>query len=98
MADDPLGLRVSDAEREAVVVRLQRAAGEGRLTVEELGDRVGLAYAAQTEAELTTVTADLPASTAACPQEPHLTTSPATGSAPSAAPARPTSSRTKVTD
>ena len=32
--------RASDAEREAVVTRLQDAASEGRLTVEELAERI----------------------------------------------------------
>ena len=54
-------LRVSDADRERVAERLREAAGEGRLTVEELDERVEAAYAARTAGELTEVTADLPA-------------------------------------
>ena len=53
--------RASDAEREAVVTRLRDAAGEGRLTVEELAERIDAAYAAQMRAELEPLTADLPA-------------------------------------
>jgi len=53
--------RASDAEREAVVARLRDAAGEGRLNVEELAERIDAAYAAQTRAELEPLTADLPA-------------------------------------
>jgi uncharacterized protein DUF1707/cell wall-active antibiotic response 4TMS protein YvqF len=53
--------RASDAEREATVVRLREAAGEGRLTVEELATRIDAAYAATTLAELEPLTADLPA-------------------------------------
>jgi Domain of unknown function (DUF1707)/Cell wall-active antibiotics response 4TMS YvqF len=53
--------RASDAEREAVVARLRDAAGEGRLTVEELAERIDAAYAAKTRAELEPLTADLPA-------------------------------------
>jgi len=53
--------RASDAEREATVVRLREAAGEGRLTVEELATRIDAAYAATTHAELEPLTADLPA-------------------------------------
>jgi hypothetical protein len=53
--------RASDAEREAVVARLRDAAGEGRLTVEELAERIDAAYAARTRAELEPLTADLPA-------------------------------------
>jgi hypothetical protein len=52
--------RASDAEREAVVARLRDAAGEGRLTVEELAERIDAAYAAMTRAELEPLTADLP--------------------------------------
>jgi uncharacterized protein DUF1707 len=53
--------RASDAEREAVVARLRDAAGEGRLTVEELAERIDAAYAAKTQADLEPLTADLPA-------------------------------------
>jgi hypothetical protein len=56
--------RASDAEREAVVARLRHAAGEGRLTVEELDERIDAAYAASTRAELEPLTADLPPSSA----------------------------------
>jgi hypothetical protein len=52
--------RASDSEREAVVARLRHAAGEGRLTVEELDERIDAAYAAKTRAELEPLTADLP--------------------------------------
>jgi hypothetical protein len=53
--------RASAAEREAVVARLRDAAGEGRLTVEELAERIDAAYGATTRAELEPLTADLPA-------------------------------------
>jgi hypothetical protein len=53
-------LRVSDADREAVVARLREAGGEGRLTFEELAERVERAVAARTSSELAAVTADLP--------------------------------------
>ena len=53
--------RASDAEREAVVARLRDAAAEGRLTVEELAQRIDAAYDARTRAELEPLTADLPA-------------------------------------
>lgn len=64
MSDLPQ-LRVSDADREATVVRLQQAAGEGRLTVEELAERVERADAARTAGELEALTADLPGSRSA---------------------------------
>jgi hypothetical protein len=57
-------LRVSDAEREATVVRLREAGGEGRLTLEELAERVELADAARTRGDLDALTADLPDSPA----------------------------------
>jgi Domain of unknown function (DUF1707)/Cell wall-active antibiotics response 4TMS YvqF len=60
-------LRVSDADREATVVRLREAGGEGRLTLEELADRVERADAARTWSDLDALTADLPPSTAAGP-------------------------------
>ena len=62
MSDQHPELRVSDADREATVVRLREAGGEGRLTLEELADRVERADAARTRGELDALTADLPAS------------------------------------
>ena len=56
-ADD---LRASDAVRESVVTDLRAHAAEGRLTVDELEDRVGRAYAARTHRDLVTLTGDLP--------------------------------------
>jgi len=53
--------RVSDSDREHAVVRLRDASTAGRLTLEELSDRTGLAYEARTHGELVHVTADLPA-------------------------------------
>jgi hypothetical protein len=53
-------LRVSDAEREAVVARLNQATGEGRLTLEEFTDRVGAALSARTRGDLDVLVDDLP--------------------------------------
>ncbi|HEY2191786.1 MAG TPA: DUF1707 domain-containing protein [Actinomycetospora sp.] len=64
---DQRGLRASDAEREAVVVRLHRAVGEGRLTAEEAGDRIAAVYDARFRAELACPVADLPATGAPVP-------------------------------
>ncbi|MEV5407640.1 DUF1707 domain-containing protein [Thermopolyspora sp. NPDC052614] len=58
--NDPGELRVSDAEREAVVERLREASVEGRLTLAELTERTEAAYLAVTYGELAQVTADLP--------------------------------------
>lgn len=67
-SDDLPSLRVSDAEREAAVVRLREAAGEGRLTFEELAERSELAYTARTDAELARLSDDLPATAAPVPR------------------------------
>jgi hypothetical protein len=61
--DDPAqppALRVSDADRERVVERLRHAAGEGRLTMQELAERVDAAYDARIETDLVVLTRDLP--------------------------------------
>jgi hypothetical protein len=55
------GVRASDAEREAVVGRLNQAVGEGRLTMDEFSQRLGLAYAARTRGDLDPLLRDLPA-------------------------------------
>ncbi|MBA2310479.1 MAG: DUF1707 domain-containing protein [Pseudonocardiales bacterium] len=52
--------RVSDADREAVVRRLHRAVGDGRLTVTEFDERVKAVYAAETRGELHDLARDLP--------------------------------------
>ena len=54
-------LRVSDADRDQVAEVLRDAAGQGRLTLDELDQRLENAYAAKTYADLETVTRDLPA-------------------------------------
>ncbi len=53
-------LRVSDAERQAVVRRLERALRDGRLTIVEFDERVQAAYATRTRGELEDLTGDLP--------------------------------------
>ena len=52
-------LRCSDAEREAAVEKLNRAAVEGRLDHEELEQRVAAAYSARWVADLSRITADV---------------------------------------
>lgn len=52
-------IRASDADRERVVALLHQACAEGRLTVEEFGERSAQAYAARTHAELSGLTGDL---------------------------------------
>jgi len=63
------GVRASDAEREATVERLRDAAAEGRLTLEELADRIDVASRAVTRGELGTLLADLPSALPAAPAE-----------------------------
>ena len=52
-------MRASDTEREQAVELLRQAAAEGRLTVEELEDRIRGAYAARTRIELDRLIADV---------------------------------------
>jgi Domain of unknown function (DUF1707)/Cell wall-active antibiotics response 4TMS YvqF len=51
----------SDDERERVALVLRDAAAEGRLTLEELSERVASTYSARTSTELEELTRDLPA-------------------------------------
>ena len=57
---DPQHLRASDADRERVAETLREAAGDGRLTMDELDERLDAVYAAKTYAELEPITHDLP--------------------------------------
>ena len=68
-------MRVSDADREQAAEVLREAAGQGRISMDELDERLELAYAAKTYADLTAVTRDLPQGGAAL--------SPAAGAVPS---------------
>jgi len=53
-------IRASDAERERAMDRLRDAAADGRLTFEELADRIEAAGRATTRDDLAALTADLP--------------------------------------
>ncbi|MGH3263768.1 MAG: DUF1707 SHOCT-like domain-containing protein [Trebonia sp.] len=55
-----LDLRASHADRDQVVELLREAAGDGRLSAEELDDRLERALTAKTYTELAALTADLP--------------------------------------
>jgi uncharacterized protein DUF1707 len=55
------GMRASDTEREQAVELLRHAAAEGRLTVDELEERLRSAYAARTRIELDRLVADVSA-------------------------------------
>ncbi len=52
-------LRASDADRERAADALRTAAGDGRLTMEELAERLQLAYAARTRDDLERLVADV---------------------------------------
>lgn len=56
-------LRASHADRDGTVEMLRVAAGEGRLTPEELDERLEAALTAKTLSELAALTTDLPART-----------------------------------
>jgi Domain of unknown function (DUF1707) len=56
---EPPDLRASDAEREQTAETLRQAMGEGRLTVDELEDRLRSAYSAPTVRELERLVADV---------------------------------------
>jgi hypothetical protein len=65
MPDDLPGLRASHADRDRAVDVLRVAAGEGRLSAEELDTRLESALSACTLGELAALTADLPIAPAA---------------------------------
>jgi len=54
-------LRASDADRERAIDTLKAAFVQGRLTIDELAMRTGVALASRTYGELTAITADIPA-------------------------------------
>lgn len=54
-------MRASDADRDRVAQVLRDAAGDGRLTLAELDERLDAVYAAKTYADLRPLTRDLPA-------------------------------------
>lgn len=63
---DPSQLRISDDDRHKVAELLREAAGDGRIDLEELDQRLEAAYAAKTYGDLVPITIDLPAH----PQQP----------------------------
>ena len=79
--DERSRLRISDADRDRVAELLRESAGEGRLDIDELEERLEAAYAAKTYGELVPLTADLPLGAT-----PHAPVEPAR--APSAVAAR----------
>jgi hypothetical protein len=53
-------VRVSDAEREGVAAQLREHYAQGRLTLDELNERLDRAFAAKMRTDLSDVTSDLP--------------------------------------
>jgi hypothetical protein len=64
MTEGPLppAMLASDAQRAQAIATLRDAVVQGRLTLDEYSDRVGVAVAARTEPDLAALTRDLPAS------------------------------------
>jgi hypothetical protein len=64
MSDDhesrPMPILASDADRERSIAVLRDAVSDGRLTLEEFSQRVGLAHVARTDQELANLARDLP--------------------------------------
>jgi hypothetical protein len=59
---DPSELRVADADREQLVEELREHALAGRLSSEEMEERIGGAYRARTRGDLDALRVDLPVS------------------------------------
>ena len=53
-------VRVGDADREAIAAQLREHYADGRLTLDELNERLDQTFAAKTKADLNTVMRDLP--------------------------------------
>ncbi|MBT2423276.1 DUF1707 and DUF2154 domain-containing protein [Streptomyces sp. ISL-22] len=68
MTDDAPELRASDADRERVAEVLRDALAEGRLDMEEFGERLDATYKARTYGELAPITRDLPVGAVAAPK------------------------------
>ena len=70
---DPSQLRISDQDRHQVAEVLRKAAGEGRIDLEELDERLEATFKAKTYGDLVPITADLPVRTTdALPGTPHV--------------------------
>lgn len=67
---DRLSLRAGDGDRERTAETLRAAAGDGRITIDELDERLTATFAARTYADLARLTADLPVGTPNAPAVP----------------------------
>lgn len=73
----PDRLRASHEDRDRVIELLRVAAGDGRLTAEELDERLEVAFSARTYGELAALTRDLPVDgRAIAPAQPDLPSAP----------------------
>jgi hypothetical protein len=72
MASHPPDTRASDAEREKLAQTLREHAAQGRLSVDELSERLDRAYAARTQGELTELVVDLPSAPPIAQRRPVL--------------------------
>ena len=75
---DPSQLRISDADRHQVAELLRQAAGEGRIDIDELDERLEATFAAKTYADLVPITVDLPTQPITQAHAPTRGTTPAT--------------------
>lgn len=65
-----MSYRAGDGDRERTAELLRQAAGDGRITLDELDTRLNAAFGARTYAELAEVTADLPTDPVPAPPVP----------------------------
>jgi len=78
----PSELRAGDADREAVIDALQRHCADGRLSPDELEERIDIVYAAKTYGQLDVVLRDLPGGVAAPAPRGAVAAPPARGGFP----------------
>lgn len=79
-AHDPAAqLRISDDDRHRVAELLRQAAGEGRIDLNELDERLEQTYAAKTYGDLVPITVDLPTQAASALPVHRPGSAPATG-------------------
>ncbi len=82
---DPGRLRISDQDRHQVAEILRQAAGEGRIDLDELDQRLEATYNARTYGDLVPITADLPVRTTGSLPAPPPSATPTVGPAASSA-------------
>ncbi|GGO17493.1 hypothetical protein GCM10010116_35410 [Microbispora rosea subsp. aerata] len=66
---DQADLRAGDRDRDRIAERLRAAVGEGRITLDELSERLDRLYRARTYGELEALVADLPRARSPEPRE-----------------------------